>query len=340
MERLRCAVIGLGRLGWRHAVHLKAAIPQAHLVAVSDTNDEQLGRFIDVYSDVKPYSSYQDLLQAPDIDAVVIASSTNTHTAMVRSAIKAKKAIFCEKPLSMELSEALEIQAMLSKERTFFQLGFMRRFDPAYTSAMNRIERGDVGSAISLRAVSRDPGCPPLAFAKSSGGLVMDLCVHDLDLCRWFSKSEATEIYARGSAIRYPELGSLGDIDHVDITLTFANGFLATVEGSRNSQYGYDVRTEIVCTQGALFVGKLEEDSLLTLRSEGVCVPTVPGFLQRFETAYRLELEAFVSDVLENRQPSVGVEDGIHAQRLAEAANQSLVRGKPIRLTNEKEDEQ
>ncbi len=337
MERLRCAVIGLGRLGWRHAVHLKAAIPQAQLVAVSDSNTDVLGLFCAMHPEVKPYASYLAMLDDPLVDAVVIASSTSAHARMASDAIKAGKAIFCEKPLSMELEEALGIQAQLERDPTFFQLGFMRRFDPAYRSAMNSIESGQMGSAISLRAVSRDPGCPPLEFARTSGGLVMDLCVHDLDLCRWFSRSEAVEVYARGRAIRYPELGTLGDIDHVDITLTFANGFLATVEGSRNSQYGYDVRTEIVCSEGALFVGKLVDDSLSTLCSRGVSVPTVPGFLQRFEQAYLLELEAFVSDVLEGRQPSVGVEDGIQAQRLTKAANQSLASGNPIRLIDEKE---
>lgn len=332
MKELRCAVIGLGRLGWKHAQHVRTAIPRAQLVAVSDANEQTLERFAAIAPEVKTYCDYQMILEDRDIDAVVIASSTSVHAMMARDAIEAGKAIFCEKPLSMELSEALAIQTLLRQKPTFFQLGFMRRFDPAYVEAMKRIEAGEMGKVVSLRAVSRDPGCPPIEFAKTSGGLVMDLCVHDLDLCRWFTAGEATEVYARGAVVRYPELGEIGDIDHVDISLTFANGTVATVEGSRNAQYGYDVRTEIICSEGALFVGELENPSMRSYSPKGVGYATVPGFLERFDKAYGLELESFVNDVLEGRMPRVGVDDGIQAQRLVIAVNTSLATGKPVRL--------
>ncbi len=333
---LRCGVIGLGRLGYRHAANLAGRIANATLVAVSDSSQQALDRFVQAHPSVRTYLSYEALIADESVDAIIIASSTSMHATMARKAILAHKAIFCEKPLSMEIEEAEAILALLKEHPVFFQLGFMRRFDSSYAKAKQRIDSKALGKAISLRGVSRDPGCPPIAFAKTSGGLIMDLCVHDLDLARWFAGCEATEVYARGSAIRYPELAEIGDVDHVDITLTFENGFLACLEGSRNSQYGYDVRTEVVCTEGAVFIGGLEHHAMQEYTKEGIVQDTIDGFLTRFDEAYLNELAHFVQDVLSGSQPKVGVFDGLQAQRLALGANASLASGKPVRLEYEK----
>lgn len=208
----------------------------------------------------------------------------------------------------------------------------MRRFDSAYLKAKERIDNNEVGKPISLLGISRDPSCPPIKFAASSGGLILDLCVHDLDLCRWYAGSEAVEIYARGGVVRYEELAEVNDIDHVNIDVRFANGFLASLEGSRNSQYGYDVRTEIVCSEGALFVGSLQDAPFQQLGPKGITVDTIPGFLERFGQAYLHELECFVQDVLASKKPSVGVVDGVAALELCLAANVSLVTNRPVTI--------
>lgn len=332
MKTLRCGVIGLGRLGYRHAANLAGSVANASLLAVSDSSEEALSRFAQAYPSVLQFHDYKALLAVKELDAVIIASSTTMHAPMVADAIRAGKAIFCEKPLSLDLEEAKAIQTLAREHGAFVQLGFMRRFDTAYRKAKEKIDNNEVGKPISLLGISRDPSCPPIAFAASSGGLILDLCVHDLDLCRWYAGSEAVEIYARGGVIRYEELAGVNDIDHVNIDVRFANGFLASLEGSRNSQYGYDVRTEIVCSEGALFVGSLQEVPLQHMAPDGIRVGAIPGFLERFSQAYLQELECFVQDVLAGKSSAVGVEDGVAALELCLAANVSLATNRPVTI--------
>jgi len=332
MNTLRCGVIGLGRLGYRHAANLAGSVAGASLWAVSDSSEEALSRFGQTYPAVLQFSDYKDLLSLRDLDAVIIASSTTMHATMIADAIRVGKAIFCEKPLSLDLEEAKVIQALVEEYGTFVQLGFMRRFDTAYRKAKEKIDNNEVGRPVSLLGISRDPSCPPIQFAASSGGLILDLCVHDLDLCRWYAGSEAVEIYARGGVVRYKELAEVNDIDHVNIDVRFANGFLASLEGSRNSQYGYDVRTEIVCSEGALFVGSLQDSPVQQLGPKGISIDTIPGFLERFAQAYLNEMECFVQDVLAKKKSSVGVEDGVAALELCIAANVSLATNRPVTI--------
>ena len=332
MNTLRCGVIGLGRLGYRHAANLAGSVAGASLWAVSDSSEEALSRFGQTYPAVLQFSDYKDLLSLRDLDAVIIASSTTMHATMIADAIRVGKAIFCEKPLSLDLEEAKVIQALVEEYGAFVQLGFMRRFDTAYRKAKEKIDNNEVGRPVSLLGISRDPSCPPIQFAASSGGLILDLCVHDLDLCRWYAGSEAVEIYARGGVVRYKELAEVNDIDHVNIDVRFANGFLASLEGSRNSQYGYDVRTEIVCSEGALFVGSLQDSPVQQLGPKGISIDTIPGFLERFAQAYLNEMECFVQDVLAKKKSSVGVEDGVAALELCIAANVSLATNRPVTI--------
>ncbi|AEC01322.1 Gfo/Idh/MocA family oxidoreductase [Parasphaerochaeta coccoides] len=330
MKRIRCGVIGLGRLGFRHAANLAGSIPGAELTAVSDVSSKALELFTASYPSVAGFTDYHDVLNSKDIDAVVIASSTTMHAAMITDAINAGKAVFCEKPLSLNLDEALAVQELAAKKHAFVQLGFMRRFDAGYAAAKKKIESGDIGTPVSLLGISRDPSCPPIEFAKSSGGLILDLCVHDFDLCRWFTGSEAVEIYARGGIVRYKELEAVGDIDHVNIEITFANGVLGSLEGSRNSRYGYDVRTEVVCSEGAAFIGNLQDSPMEVMDASGIHKNTVDGFLGRFGQAYLEELRRFIHDVQAGNAPCVGIDDGIAALKLGIAANASLRQGKPV----------
>ncbi|WP_320121851.1 Gfo/Idh/MocA family oxidoreductase [uncultured Sphaerochaeta sp.] len=333
MERLRCAAIGLGRLGYRHATNLAGSIPQSDLVAVSDVSQATLDAFSVSYPEVQQHLNYQDILKRDDIDAVVIASSTSSHGQVLRDTILSGKPAFLEKPLSMDWYEAVELERLAMEKKAFVQLGFMRRFDRSYVEAKEQIVSGTMGEPVSILGISRDPGCPPIAFAKTSGGLVLDLCVHDIDLCRWFFNSEITEVYARGAVVRYPELGEIGDIDHVNIELTFSNGKVASLEGSRNSQYGYDVRTEIVCSKGSMNVGSVQQQGLTVLDAGGTRQYSVPGFLERFYDAYRMEMQQFVLDVLKKKEaPAVTVMDGVRTLEVALAANESMRLNRPITI--------
>lgn len=333
MERLRCAAIGLGRLGYRHAANLAGSISQAELVAVSDVSQASLDNFGASYPDVQQYLDYHEILKRDDIDAVIIASSTSSHGQVLKETILSGKPAFLEKPLSLDWDEAVELDRLTAEKKAFVQLGFMRRFDHAYVGAKKQIASGAIGEPVSMLGISRDPGCPPIEFAKKSGGLIVDLCVHDIDLCRWFFDSEVTEVYARGAVVRYPELGEIGDIDHVNIELTFANGKVASLEGSRNSRYGYDVRTEIVCTEGAVNIGGVQQAGLSVFDPSGTRQSSIPGFLERFEAAYLVELAQFVRDVLQKKEsPAVSVSDGVRAMEAALAANESMRLNKPITI--------
>jgi scyllo-inositol 2-dehydrogenase (NAD+) len=332
MIKLNCGVIGLGRLGMKHALAIAGRISNARLAAVSDPVCDSRKRLTDQFPDIKTFEDYHDLLDIKEIDAVIIASPTTTHTGILLDSIKAGKAVFCEKPLTLDSNEIPLIESACREKAALVQVGFMRRFDSGYMEAKKRIESGEAGDPVSVRSTSRDPSCPPLEFAKKSGGLISDLCIHDIDLVRWFLGSEVSQVFAQGAVLMYPELGAISDIDHADLLLRCQNGTLGCIEGSRNSHYGYDVRTEVVCTKGAVFIGTLHNTPCVVLNQYGENRNTVPGFLDRFEQAYVREIESFTDTVLSGGQPSVSVKDGLAAVRVAVAAGKSLQVSAPVNI--------
>jgi scyllo-inositol 2-dehydrogenase (NAD+) len=332
MARLNCGVIGLGRLGFKHAQTLAGRIGNARLAAVSDPVAAARENFAGQFPQVEVFQDHHDLLAKKDLDAVVIASSTTTHSAIIIDSLKAGKAVFCEKPVTLDMDEAEALRKTLAATRGYLMIGFMRRFDDAYIMGKKRIESGELGDPVSMSAVSRDPAAPPIEFAKSSGGLVLDMCVHDIDLTRWFLGGEVKEVYARGGVLMCEELRPIGDIDHIDIEFTFGNGKFAHLEGSRNARYGYDIRTEVICTRGAVFMGGLHQTSCLVLDKNGCLSDTVPEFRTRFDKAYLTEMESFTGEVLAGRPSSVTLEDGIAAVKLCFAVNDAYKSGKLISL--------
>ncbi|MDR2630331.1 MAG: Gfo/Idh/MocA family oxidoreductase [Spirochaetaceae bacterium] len=332
MACLRCGVIGLGRLGFKHAQNLAGRIENARLVAVSDPSEEARNHFSSRFSGIDLFADHQDLLRRKDLDAVVIASATNTHGGIILDALKAGKPVFCEKPVTLDRLEGAKLRKTLAEVKGYLMVGFMRRFDDAYLMGKKQIDSGRLGEPVYVRGISRDPGSPPIEFAKASGGLVLDMCVHDIDLSRWFIGSEVSRVSGEGAVLMWPELGEIGDIDHVDIEFRFKNGRLAHLEGSRNARYGYDIRTEVICTKGSVFIGDLRQTACLVLNDQGSLTDIIPEFRTRFDKAYLTELEAFVEDVLNEREPSVTLEDGITAVELCFAVNESLKQRKVIEL--------
>ncbi|MDQ0285971.1 scyllo-inositol 2-dehydrogenase (NAD+) [Desulfofundulus luciae] len=332
MSKLACGVIGLGRLGFKHAETIAGRLANAKLVAVADPLKDNRERFLDRFNQVKAYADYHDLLNDRDVNAVIIATPTSTHARIVVEAMEAGKAVFCEKPLSLDIDEANWVVQETEKRGAFVQVGFMRRFDRGYVAAKEKLLSGEMGQPVFIHCIGRDPCAPPLEFARDSGGLFLDMCIHDIDLARWLMDSEVTRVYAQGGILMYPELKEIGDIDHANILVTFANGTLGSLEGSRNARYGYDVRTEIICTRGALFVGQLQHTPCLILNKAGVTHDVVPWFAQRFDQAYLDELSNFVQNVLENREPSITVQDGLMAVKIAVAVQKSFISGQAVTL--------
>jgi scyllo-inositol 2-dehydrogenase (NAD+) len=322
----------LGRLGFKHAQNLAGRIENARLAAVSDPSETARNNFSGRFSGIEACADHRDLLGRKDVDAVVIASATNTHGGIIIDALKAGKPVFCEKPVTLDMAEGAEIRRTLEAVKGYLMVGFMRRFDDAYLMGKKQIDAGGLGEPVYVRCVSRDPAAPPIEFAKASGGLVLDMCVHDIDLARWFIGGEVSRISAEGAVLMWPELGEIGDIDHVDIEFGFKNGRLAHLEGSRNARYGYDIRTEVICTKGSVFIGDLRQTACLVLNDKGAVTDIVPEFRTRFDKAYLTEMEAFVEDVLAEREPSVTLEDGIAAVELCFAVNNALKQRKVIEL--------
>ncbi|MDR2068549.1 MAG: Gfo/Idh/MocA family oxidoreductase [Spirochaetaceae bacterium] len=332
MACLRCGVIGLGRLGFKHAQNLAGRIENARLAAVSDPAEGARNNFSGRFSGVEVFADHRDLLARQDIDAVVIASATNTHGRIIMDALKAGKPVFCEKPVTLDMAEGALLRKTLAEVKGYLMVGFMRRFDDAYLMGKKQVDSGRLGEPVYVRCVSRDPGPPPIEFAKASGGLVLDMCVHDIDLARWFIGSEVSGISAEGAVLMWPELGGIGDIDHVDIEFRFKNGRLAHLEGSRNARYGYDIRTEVICTRGSVFIGDLRQTACLVLNDQGSLTDIIPEFRTRFDKAYLTEMDAFVDEVLHERESSVTLEDGIAAVELCFAVNESLKQHRAVEL--------
>lgn len=331
---LRMGLIGVGRMGSVYAQILANIVAEVSLVAIADANAQAAQEVSTRYGVSNCYTDYHQLLQRDDIDAVCVATPTSTHSEVIRAAAAAGKHIFSEKPLSQTLEMCDQAIAAVDAAGVKLQLGFMRRFDPAYQLAKKKIDAGEIGAPVMFRSTSRDPRRTSLEFARreNSGGMIMDMGVHDFDLARWLMGSEVARVSTEGGCLVYPELKDAGDIDNAMINLKFANGAIGNVDISRNAVYGYDIRTEILGSEGGLQIGSLQHTTVLTMNRDGLTHATVPYFIDRFTGAYADQIRDFVACVLENRPPSVTGRDARCATAIGIAATRSLDEGMPVNL--------
>lgn len=325
-------VIGLGRMGQVYAFHAARQIENARLVAVADPRMEALQNFSSRVGNVKTFTDYHDLLALPEIQGVIITTPTHTHEDVVRTAAQAGKAIFCEKPTALTLTATDAMLIAVQKAGVLFQVGFMRRFDKGYAAANARIEAGEIGQPVTIRSIGRDPFRTSLEFANPavSGGIIVDMGIHDFDLVRWLMRDEVERVYAETAALVYPELRDVGDADNAMITLRFAHGGLGNVEVSRTAIYGYDIQTEVVGTTGTLQIGYLRETPLLVLTKSGVHHDVVPHFPQRFGPAYTAQIEHFVDCLVTGKAPMVTPQDARAALQIGIAATRSHQEGRVV----------
>ena len=332
---IRVGLIGAGRMGKVFAHTLAFTVSEVELAAVADTDPKTSQEVAARFGVKHHYTDYHELLKREDIDVVVIVTPTSTHAEIIKAAAAAGKHIFSEKPLAQTLVLCDEAIAAVASAGVKLQLGFMRRFDPAYVLAKKKIDEGLIGTPVMFRSTSRDPRRTSLDFARreNSGGLILDMGVHDFDLARWLMGSEVWRVQTEGDCLVYPELKEVGDIDNAIINFKFVNNALGNIDVSRNAVYGYDIRTEVLGSEGGLLIGKLQQTSTLVMTRQGVTHDTVPYFMERFGEAYAAEIRDFVACILENRPPSVTGMDARQATAIGIAATLSLDESRPVSMS-------
>ena len=328
---MKVALLGAGRIGRVHAASI-GRDPRSELVAIADPvakAAEDLAQ-----GNGARAATIDEVFADPAIDAVLIASSTNTHADLIERGVGAGKAIFCEKPIDLDLSRARKVQAATDRHDRPVMMGFNRRFDPNFASVKARLDAGEVGKGELLAVTSYDPAPPPVEYIKVSGGLFRDMMIHDFDMCA-FLFGMPDSVTAHGSNLVDPAIGEAGDIDTAVVVLSYADGRIATIRNSRRAPYGYDQRVEILGSKG-LITAENETESRVSVATEsGVVAPKpVYFFLERYMRAYAIEWAAFVDAVTDGRPVPATVEDGVNALVLAEAANRSLAEKQPVSVAS------
>lgn len=332
--KIGVGVIGTGRIGKLHIEHLSQNIPDAELVAICSLDTETAESLAQRFNIPIVTSDYHTLVTDPKIDAVIVASSTDTHIEICQAAAAAGKHIFCEKPIALDLEQIDETLAIVKETEVKFQVGFNRRFDKNFMKVREAIVSGEIGEPHILRITSRDPTPPPIEYVKISGGMFLDMTIHDFDMARYLIGCEVDELYAVGDVRIDPEIGEAGDIDTAIITLRFQNGALATIDNSREAVYGYDQRVEVFGSKGMVTVGNLSTDTVTLHNCTGRHAANPPYFfVERYKDAYLSELKAFVMCILDNTQPPVSGEDGRAPIVMGYAALKSLRENRPVKLS-------
>ena len=330
LERVRVALIGAGRIGQRHAATLASAIPRAELAIVADVHGPSAETLANRVRCERWTDNPGEVLAEPAIDAVVIASSTDSHAALITDAAQAGKQIFCEKPIALDLEATDRALDAVERAGVRLQIGFQRRFDKAYHQAKEIIDAGALGRIEAIRDTMRDPSPAPRTYLETSGGLYRDMTIHNFDCVRWMMGDEVTELFAMGSAIVDPVFQELDDIDTSVISLRFSSGSLGVIDNSRRSGFGYDVRTEVFGSEGALMIGYSRDTPMLRLDAAGVHSDHIYWFLERFDQAYIDELKVFIDCIIDNTQPPVDGKDARAAMTLAYAAEASRRENAPV----------
>ena len=325
------ALIGAGRIGRLHAANL-AADPRVHFAAVADL-DTPAAEAVAATQGTSA-ASVEAVIADPTIEALLIASATNSHADLIEQAARAGKAILCEKPVDLDLARARQAVAVARDCGVPLAIGFNRRFDASFQALKRRLEAGEIGRLESLAIVSRDPAPPPLTFLRHSGGLFRDMMIHDFDMLRWLTGEEPVELFAMAANLIDPAIGEIGDVDTANLLLRMASGKLCQITVSRRASYGYDQRIECHGSRGMIRADNRPITTLETANAEGFRRdPIEPFFMERYAAAYRAELEHFVDCLAAGKAPSPSGEDGLAALALADKAGESLASGLPVKIS-------
>jgi myo-inositol 2-dehydrogenase/D-chiro-inositol 1-dehydrogenase len=332
--KINLGLVGAGRIGRVHAENLAYRLPQARLAAVSDVILEAAQKLAADFQVGGVHQDYRRILEDPSIEAVVICSSTDSHAQIMEEAADAGKQIFCEKPIALDLARIDRALAAVDRAKVKLQIGFNRRFDPNFKRVRDAVAAGEIGEPHILRITSRDPQPPPMAYVKVSGGIFLDMTIHDFDMARYLVGTEVDSVYAAGGVMVNPEIGAAGDIDTAVITLHFANGVLGTIDNSRQAVYGYDQRAEVFGSKGMVGCTNNLPNSAVVSNAAGIhgALPLF-FFVERYTESYIAEMRAFLECILEDTPPPVTGLDGRIPVVMGYAAKRSYEEKRPVRLS-------
>lgn len=327
---LKVGLLGAGRIGWVHAKAISSHSGST-LVAVSDHFPASAEKLAAEFACAA--RTTEEIIADPAIDAVLIATSTDTHSDLMEAATAAGKAVLCEKPVDLSLERARACQKVVAATGQPVMVGFNRRFDPSFHALKTALDAGEIGKVELLSITSFDPAPPPVAYVKVSGGLFRDMMIHDFDMSQFVMGATPVSICAAGTSIVDPAIGQAGDVDTAVVTMTYADGRLAVIKNSRRAAYGYDQRLEVLGSEGLLQVRNMLENHVVKSTKDGVTAakPTF-FFLERYMPAYTAEWDSFVKAVVAGTPMPVTLADGVNALAMAEAATLSVKEGKPVRI--------
>lgn len=336
MRRVKVGVVGLGRLGREHAKNIAFQIPNAELTAVCSIIEQEALSVQNDWNIPYAYTDYHEMIKNDELEAVVIVSPSPYHVEHIEAALNAGLHVFTEKPLGINVEECIKAEkAVEAHPDLVFMLGFMRRYDPSYAYAKKLIDEGKIGKPFLVRATSCDPESDIegfLAYMKTSGGVFLDMTVHDIDLARWILGSEADQIYAIGGAYCHPQTAEYGG-DNTCALMRFKDNSMAFFYSGRDAAHGYQVETEIVGTKGSLRIGAEPAKNMCVIYDDtGVVRECSQSFQERFAESYRLEVQEFIDCIIQGRQPNITVYDGTKATEIAYAATAAYKHNKLVCL--------
>lgn len=331
MDKLKFGIIGTGRIGRLHVENITRFIPEVEIVAVADVMIDLARDWADGWGIPNLFSDYRELLALEEIDAVIIATPTDTHAPIAVASAEAGKHIFCEKPIDMSLEKTYEVVQAVKKAGVTFQVGFNRRFDHNFRRVRQHVMDGTVGEPHIVRVTSRDPAPPPAEYVASSGGLFVDMMIHDFDMVRYLSGQEVKRVTAHGAVLVDPAIGEAGDIDTAVVTLELENGGIAVIDNSRQAVYGYDQRVEVFGSKGQAVAYNDHPNTVELYTDETVKKDKIPFFfLDRYTGAFVDQFTDFVLALKGEVDVPVDATDGLRALELALAAGESLRTGKTV----------
>ncbi len=330
--RAKIGVWGVGRIGIVHARNV-ASSERAELVAIADPIRKLAEKAAKRFG-VRAYSNPSEMLREESVDGVIIATPTKLHAQHVKLASNSGVPMLLEKPIAHTMKEADSIVSAVRRSRVKFMIGFMRRWDASYQKAKHSIVSGSIGKPILVKTCARDPSPPSEAYIKHSGGIFVDQSIHDIDVALWLMNSKVKSVSATGKTLVYPQFAKYGDYDNAVAVLEFQSGGLGIIESSRTSKYGYDLRTEVLGSRGAVSIGNLKNDSTELWTSQGNMKGRYPWFLERFDDAYRKESEGFCKYILDGGKSPVSVDEGRAALQVAIAARTAAKTNRIVSLAS------